>query len=377
MPESELQNPENERPVQEDTRGGRRQIATIVLCLVPFFGSVLFAMRETSGESLKVTKIRPSLVFNSYLIYATERETSGRSLPEFEYVFHNRGQEPVRLKELSPSCGCLTPTASPTEVLPGMSGRVKVPVRTAGEQPGFHEYMVTVKYSDPVEREVQLYLKVELPDEKVLIEPRALYLMGESAAGHRQSVTISDYRPEPMKIVRVTSMSPLFSAVIASQTRETHGVRTVIEVAMAQRLPAGRQSGIVQVETDDAEFRLLQIPVAVSARERSAEDSEKIRIEPEEISLRAETDAAAVLRLTIPASWNVSHIVSYPDELTVQQQDLPGQSEGVRRVELQLRLSGTPTIPVSRGVITLVANDGSEMLSVPVRMVWPSGAKSQ
>ena len=107
---------------------------------------------------------RPSLAFHQYAVdLKTIRPTS---VEQAFFVFHNRGTEPVRITKVEPSCGCLTPQLQgirDNTVEPGGSGRVIFRMQPANSTPGPHQYTVTVYYTDPEPREVQLLLKLEIP----------------------------------------------------------------------------------------------------------------------------------------------------------------------------------------------------------------------
>ncbi len=350
-----------------------RHVVTIILVLVPLTGSAVFTRRGESPERLRVSATRPSLAFETHLIYAPESRTGDQSVLSYSFRFQNRGSDTIRISKVTPSCACLASSVSLKEVLPEEFGELTAQVRTASESPGLHEYMVTVAYTDPEPRTATVYLKVMLPEKKVLIEPRALYLMGKSAGGHSHQVAISDFRSVPLTLQKATSSSHLFTPSIASQAISSDGMRGVIEIGVSAELPAGQQRGVVQVETNDPLFPVLEVPVAVLAEERLPEDAALIQIRPELVSLNVtmEQMSSEDLRVSIPRKWKLGQIHTFPEELTVGFEEESSEELNATILRMDLGFTKLPDAPLQHGLVTLTANDGAEMISVPIRLIWP------
>ena len=352
---------------------GLRHVVTIILVLVPLTGSALFTRRGESPERLSVTGTRPSLAFETHLIYAPESRTGDQSVLNYSFRFQNRGSDTVQILRVTPSCACLASGVSRKEIQPEEFGELTAQVRTASESPGLHEYMVTVAYTDPEPRTSTVYLKVVLPEKKVLIEPRALYLMGKSAGGHSHQVTISDFRSVPLTLQKVTSSSHLFTPSIASQALSSDGMQGVIEIGVSDQLPPGQQRGVVQVETNDPLFPVLEVPLAVLAEERSPEDAALIQVRPELVSMSVSVEQVSSedLRVSMPRKWKLGQIHSFPEELTVTFEEEPSRDVNATVLRMDLGFSKLPDAPLQHGLVTLTANDGAEMISVPIRLIWP------
>jgi hypothetical protein len=169
----------------------------------------------------------------------------------------------------------------------------------------------------------------------------------------------------------------LFTPTILSQEQNGEGTVTKVGVEVSETLPAGRQSGVILAETDDSEFRLLEIPIAVQVRERSPDVMERLRVSPEELSMAVSTaeDADGKLKLTFPKSWEVGQLFTHPPELIVREQEVSDENAETRTMSLKLGFSGIPSVITRHGIVTLIANEGTEMISVRVRLVWPQTRK--
>lgn len=346
-------------------------VAVAALALLPFLGSVMFGMSDQSSPPLDVTRTRPALIFSEYLIDYGEEPIQPQPVLSAEFPFRNGGRQAVQVEQLIPSCGCVKPQMSRTTIPPGESGKLVLPIVTATEQPGFHSYLVRVRYADPEPREAQLEVKVVLPERSVLVEPRALFLMGQFSADEEHVVTVTDLRETALNVESVTSSHPGMTAHIVSRVRDETGSRTTVGIRVADGLSAGSQRGLVEVRTGDPEYPLLQIPVLARSRERSGADS--VVVTPEEVRLIASPGPqhAGRLSLAFPEKWGKFRIETCPTQLTAHfEEDHPAGTD-LRRLQLQLSFTQMPTVGTQHGVVTLVADEGRETITVPVRVIWP------
>ena len=343
--------------------------ATTAIALIPLMASFAFSLNASDAPGLKVTQRRPSLVFNEYLIHFGERPLPAQPVVSPTFFFRNVGTETIQLQKLIPSCGCLTPVASTMEVAPGESGRLVLPVRTAGESPGFHEYTVNVRYTDPEPREVTLAVKLVLPEHAVLVEPKALFLMGKFSEDLSHEVRVTDLRNDALSVKSVVSSVPWLSPQIIQQSKDAEGTRAVVGVRVTGEVPAGTQRAIVHLLTNDDQYPILQVPVVIRVRERPSE--QKISVNPPLVNMEASINPKKVpsVEVSFPASWKLSHIDAFPLELEVQFSQ-PAAAGSDQQLQLKLSLSQLPAAALQHGVISIVLNEGAETISIPVQFVW-------
>ena len=86
-------------------------------------------------------------------------------------------------------------------------------------------------------------------------------------------------------------------------------------------------------------------------------------------------DADGKLKLTFPKSWEVGQLFTHPPELIVREQEVSDENAETRTMSLKLGFSGIPSVITRHGIVTLIANEGTEMISVRVRLVWPQTRK--
>ena len=162
----------------------------LLLLVIPCAVAAVFSLSDPVAPSLASTTRRPSLVFHSYMVHEGEDPVPSQPLLTPFFTFHNKGSEPVTIRELVPACSsCVSPDVTAKEIPPGGEGRVIFNVKTRNQAAGFHEYLVTVKYTDPEPHEVVLSYKVVLPEKQIEVEPRVLMVMGRISRHyhHRRS----------------------------------------------------------------------------------------------------------------------------------------------------------------------------------------------
>ncbi len=344
------------------------------------------AVRSTSpGDlpELRFSVSRPALVFETLIFDRSSIEAESRPLISEEFYFRNEGAEPVRIVELIPSCGCLKPVVSSSEIAAGESGRITIPVRTANEPAGKREYLVTVRYEDPHPREVTLTWKILLPQKKILVEPRVLMVIGEVASDDHYEITVSDFRPthkeSPLQLLRTESAPHFISAKVAGQSVTDSGTRTTLQVSFSDDLPPGQHRGMISAFTTDPEYSVLQIPVIVG-RPQAAE-SEQIRVSPEMarlVFLRASPEESQSTQVTVttPSGWSPIQVTSWPEQIDAQlvPSANPGGSDSDQqsgKVQLRVQLTEEPSSGVEQGVISIdfETTDGPRLISFPVFIV--------
>jgi len=90
-----------------------------------------------------------------------------------EFVFINRGHEPVRVIDVTSGCGCTVAAPEPRLVPPGGEGRVRAEFHVGGRR-GREVVAVAVTTEEPERRTHELLLEVEIK-EFVSVTPRLLY----------------------------------------------------------------------------------------------------------------------------------------------------------------------------------------------------------
>ncbi|MCA9048919.1 MAG: DUF1573 domain-containing protein, partial [Planctomycetaceae bacterium] len=371
-------------------------------------GAILFA-RESTTAPLIVTKSRPALLFSTYLHHHGEDPVPAGAVVDSRFLFRNEGTSPVEIQQIERSCGCLSPRLSHRELQPGEQGELLVPLSTVNQAPGPGEFTLTVHYTDPQPRQTTLTIKAVFPKEMVVVRPRALYLSQKSDREIPFDISVTDFRPQNLSVDRVESSSSFVraqlqaaeppgivqtgfsdtpeppseepfdsesSVVSASGTTldnlpQNAGHRFHVAGTVAANIPPGRHDVVVAVTTTDPEFRVLTVPMILNGPERP--DDAQVLCQPpllrlfvrRSAALKPETEAA----VDVPAHWNISGADAWPEALSVRYEEQP-PVEGRRRVQVRVRMDQRPDAKISDGVVQLVANDGRDLVTLKLNLLW-------
>ncbi|MFM7058734.1 MAG: DUF1573 domain-containing protein [Planctomycetota bacterium] len=354
-------------------------ILRLLFLTVPVAASAAHCLHSPFAPPLNITSDRPALVFESYLADQSRIVAESRPVISEEFHFRNQGAETVRITSVEPSCGCLRPQLSSTQIAPGQRGQITLPVRTVNEPAGLREYMVNVHYEDPRPRTVSITWRVQLPEKKLLIEPRVLMILGNLANDETLPVRISDFRPgktdTPLRITDVSAAPGLITASVGGQTVSADASDTTVNVRFSQNLPPGKHRGIVTVRTEDPDYPALQIPVIVGRPVPDMEGRLKASPEMGRVVIRGnkpEESAGTSIAVFMPADWTVDSQETFPAELLATASPPEADAEGILKTTLAISVTALPPAGVQQGLITLhfKSPDGPQMLTVPLSIVW-------
>jgi len=207
---------------------------------------------------------REQLVFRQYAIDLGLVPPVG-TVPAY-FDFRNQGDEPIEIVDLEASCGCLAPRLyddKKTIYEPGEGGRFYVTVKTANETPGPKSFTVLVKYDDGQPKERVLSFRLEIPERKVTVSPAQLLFYQINGEPDSREITLSDYRGASLNVLNVRSESELVSLSVGEKVQSGENSTIPIRIDVAALAPPGRQEFFVTIETDDPEYKRIQVPVMI------------------------------------------------------------------------------------------------------------------
>ena len=230
--------------------------------LVPFSAAIVFHVIGPSARPAQESPQRPGLAFDQYLVdlgAVRPQKFAGAT-----FGFTNAGRGTINIKDIKPSCGCLSPQLGKREFKPGERGEFFVRVMMPNEAPGPKEYSIDVSYDDPLPQVAKLTFKVVLPEQQVVIRPRALgfHQLGEEPTS--QDIIVTDFRSEPLSVTGVECKSPLITAVLGTTQEDDEGNHhTRVTITAAGKVPPGTHWADLTIRTDDPQYATLQVPLQV------------------------------------------------------------------------------------------------------------------
>lgn len=248
---------------QQTISWGRR--AQFAAWALPMLLATVHQVAGSASRPIGETPRRPGLAFEQYLI------DYGPVVPTEEvrthFAFLNTSDSPIEITRLEPSCGCLQPQLAEEsrQLDPEERGEFLVRIQTANQSVGPKEYRVVVHYNDPEPRSTTVVFRVTLPDNQVVMKPRALmmYLFGDNPTV--QTAELIDRRPRKLGVINVTcEPAELGTAVLTGEEDDAEGHRHFkLRVAVNPELSDGSYRGAVYVHTDDPAYATVRLPLAI------------------------------------------------------------------------------------------------------------------
>jgi hypothetical protein len=252
-------------PIVSDRRSRLASLALALGGLVPMLCAMGFHFAGPRPQSSTPRGTRPALSFDQYAVDLGRVPASRTAQARFRFT--NHGSQPVRVTRVEPSCGCLTPRLDKTEYAPGEIGQFFLQVDTAAQKSGPQEFWVKVHYTDPQPRETKLLFKLDLPEQRVTVSPRALVFYQLGSQPISQDVYVTDHRHRPLRVLSAKSPVDYVDAKVAeTATDESGGQRTRVVVTVAADVPEGLHEPLLKITTDDPVYKTLFVPLRVSGR---------------------------------------------------------------------------------------------------------------
>lgn len=229
---------------------------------VPFVLSLLTRAGGVAPHPAAAPPARAALAFDQYLVDLGNVTPSEEVFAHFGFA--NAGDSAVNITELIPSCGCLQPQLKRNVYQAGETGHFILRVQTANQEAGPKEYRVRVKYTDPQPREAEVLFRVTLPDNQVLVRPRALAFYQMSGQPTTQEIEVLDSRPEGLVVQSVRSSTEMATVELGDpEVDDQNRLKWRVKVTAAGAVPPGRWDGVVTIATSDPTYPRLRVPLII------------------------------------------------------------------------------------------------------------------
>lgn len=158
------------------------------------------------------------------------------------FVFHNKGDKPIRVTEVESSCSCLSAELDKDVYAPGEKGVGKAEFRVSSFV-GRHEKTVHVKTDDPVQPNWIIPFVLEVP-EVVRIEPKTLqWWINEDPSPKTARLLVTGEAPMSIKTITSTRENVEFGWKEIVPGRE-------YELTVKPKNTAEVMLGALRIETD-------------------------------------------------------------------------------------------------------------------------------
>lgn len=168
---------------------------------------VRYIFRVVMAVALSAVQLHAGLTFDKPMVEDTIAP-GVKSYP-FEFAFENIGEATVEISEIKTTCDCTTAKLERMRYAAGESGVIKGTF-SVGSRRGMQEKIVRVLTKDLVQPEIQLTLKLDIP-QLVTMKPRMLFW---SASGEpsKQEVFLETNKAYSVKIISIESDSDFYNS---------------------------------------------------------------------------------------------------------------------------------------------------------------------
>lgn len=239
--------------------------ARILAALCPVIGAFAAQLSGVESTDMAAAAPLPPLVFRQYAVNL--RDVPPRPTFQAHFDFMNRGDHPVTITNLDPSCGCLRPVLHGEKRVyqPGETGRFYVTMHTANVSPGPHGYSVDVEYSAQQDHRESVAFRITLPQKKLSVEPAEVFFYQLSGEAGEQTIYVTDYRGDrPLNVTAVHCESEVVTVeILPAESDDKGNPRVPLRISVPEGVPPGRQTALVKIDTDDPEFQRVYAAVLV------------------------------------------------------------------------------------------------------------------
>ncbi len=198
---------------------------------------------------------------------------------EHDFLFTNAGDEPVKIKDVLPQCGCTVPEY-PKVIAPGETAAVRLRINTKTLHTGKNSKTTTVLTNAPGSERVILQVKMQLFTPLEFLPRPMVYLRTVKGKAKEEKVLARPHR-EGMKITGVESDNPNISvsfeaAKVAARSDDGTGhLANVllpregdvwITVTLSPDTPEGIHRAAIIVRTTDPDYPEAQIRVSAAVK---------------------------------------------------------------------------------------------------------------
>ncbi len=188
-----------------------------------------------------------------------------------EFVIHNRGRGPLRITNVSTSCGCTAAVLQgaggqnatmPTVIPAGGRGIVKATYHTNG-RPGHATKIITVSSNDPVNPSFQMQLDMTV-EREVDTQPDRIYLYGlKRGEAHTSSVTVLAKTGETLQVLSAAATGNVVTVTGVTPYEDPQTKRTgaIVQVDVPVTLGYGSFTDNILIKTDNPKKPEVTVPV--------------------------------------------------------------------------------------------------------------------
>jgi hypothetical protein len=252
-------------------------LAPTLTAILPLIVAIGFHIAGPRPSHSAPGKPKPPLAFHQYSVNLGEVEARPRHFGRF--IFTNRSDQSIELRELETSCGCLSGHLDRKIIAPGQQSEFFLWVTSANQPVGPRNYTCTVIYGPEGQTDIahrtDLQFLLTLPERSVTLNPRLLLFRQPNDTPTTRFINVTDLRDRPLTVLGAVCDPPLPEISVIAPTEiprsdREDGAVSQIKVTVGA-VPPGKHECMLTIQTTDPDFEYLKVPIQIHGPNRTDE----------------------------------------------------------------------------------------------------------
>lgn len=296
------------------------------------------------------------------------------SVLEHTFTVANKGNAPLHIRKIHPSCGCTAAVLDTDTIAPGEETSVKVSFNTTGFQ-GYKVKTVRLYTNDPEQTSSLLKIQGTVKAD-VQLDPAFIRFSDvRSGEQYSKNLTVTVEEASELKLTKIESRSE--HMLVTEEDFSASGRRgKKLTVTLSEALPIGNFRSAVVVHTTSPRNPVLHIPV-------TARVEGDIHLSPSAISFGLvngplNKSVSRTAKLTNRSKQNFHVLSVKSDNPSIQTGFSPIENGRAYEIKVSLRKKSTGMIRARLKIATDHPDDAQKELYLPVyAMVGSYGADQE
>ena len=285
-----------------------------------------------------------------------------------KFDLHNPTSDNIIIHQVTRECGCLTPQLSNKIITAGKTETLTLEINTLSQPPGKREWQDTILYRIGSKMEKTYAKKVIFRAElvrEIQISPAAI-LLSTTDSEIQQSIHIKDERKKGFQIKSIRCSIPgIDCKKTQGEASQNPSIQHELTVTVTKKTPIGFHEAKIQIDTDDPEYSILEVPFRVVKKDKS-----QISASTDRLFFQLGKDQSTASRLVCIGDGNhdaiaLERIETDSSEITTKSANGPGKMVTVR-VGIQLSEMSKKTFQKDGLVKIYIKEPKPQLIVLPV-----------
>lgn len=174
-------------------------------------------------------------------------------------ILKNSGDEPLRIFQVQPACGCTTAPLSKDVIMPGDSAHLDIKLEVKKPEENM-EKIITIMTNDPVNKNIKYTLKANVTTPIEKYPNKFAFNKGAIGEELKAGVALVNKTDKPIKILRISKTHDFINLTI-SEGKVIPPKGEIFVEASFKSDKAMRLNGSIAIATDNLDMPRVNIPM--------------------------------------------------------------------------------------------------------------------